>query len=186
MAKGSRLRPVLDGDRERFGPGRSRRAALGAVVRAAADDQLLGDSVLGQRGAFENRPHAPVADHGDASRVLVEVAEPMRDEKHDPAVRGELVDLSEQLVGFLVGQRGIRLVEQEDLRVARDRAGDLGALLGGERAVGELRVGEAVDAERLHHLRVRRAELRAPDAAVPSRPTSTFSATVRLGKSCGS
>ena len=62
-----------------------------------------------------------------------EVAEPVGDEEHDPPFAGELVHLAEELVEFLVGQRRVGLVEQEDARVAGDRAGDLGALLGGQR-----------------------------------------------------
>ena len=122
--------------------------ALG--LRATADDELLGNPVLGQRVAFEDGADPAVANHGDAARVFEQIAETMGDQKDDPAVRGELAHLSKQFVGFLVGQRRIRLVEQKDLGVARDRACDLGALLGRQRAIGERNIGETLDAERLH------------------------------------
>jgi hypothetical protein len=82
----------------------------------------------------------------------------VRHQQHDAAAGDELVHLVKQFAGLLVGQRRIRLVEQKHLRIARHRAGDLGALLGRERAIGEQAIGEPVDAERLHHLRVGGAE----------------------------
>ena len=75
-------------------------------------------------------------------------------------VAGELVHLAEQLVRFLVGQRRVGLVEEEDARVAGDGARDLGALLGGERAVAEELVGEMADAERIHDAGIGGAEPR--------------------------
>ena len=114
-------------------------ACLYVCLTVAADDKLLGDPILGQRFAFEDRADSTVADHGDAARVFEKIAEAMGDEKHDPAFRGQLVHLSKQFVGFLVRQRRIRFVEQKDLGVARDRACDLGPLLGRQSAVGERR-----------------------------------------------
>ena len=101
-------------------------------------------------------------------------------------VRGELVHLPEQFVGLLVGQRRIRFVEQEHPRVARHGAGDLRALLGRERAIRRDGGREPADAEGVHDLRVVAAPSFGRADAPPSRPTSMFSATVRLGNSCGS
>ena len=58
---------------------------------------------------------------------------------------------------ILIGQRRIRFVEQKDLRVAGDRARDLGPLLGRQRTIGQRRVGKTVDAEGVHHFGVGRA-----------------------------
>ena len=100
--------------------------------------------------------------------MFEKIAESMSYKKHNPPACRQLVHLSEQFVGFLVRQRRIRFVEQKDLRVAGDRACDLGPLLGRQSAVGEQRVGETVDAERLHDLRIGGAQLR---------PTTTGSFT---------
>ena len=137
--------PVVDGDERAFAtidPG----AGLYVCLTVAPDDKLLRDPILGERIAFEDRADPAVTDDGDAFRVFEKIAEPMSNEKHDPASRGQLVHFSKQLVGFLVRQRRIRFVEQKDLGVAGDRARDLGPLLGCERAVGERHVGETVDA----------------------------------------
>ena len=117
--------------------------------------------------------------------MLDEVAEPVGDEEHDPPFAGELVHLAEELVRLLVGQRRVGLVEQEDARVAGDGAGDLGPLLGGERAVREERpASRAMPSACITPASAMPS--RGRPVRVPSRPTSTFSATVRFGKSCGS
>ena len=97
-------------------------------------------------------------------------------------VAGELVHLAEELARFLVGQRRVRLVEEEDAGVAGDRARDLGALLGGERAVAEELVGEMADAERIHDARHRRRRGCGQPVRVPSRPASTFSRHGEVGE----
>ncbi len=112
-------------------------AAFPACSAAGADDELLGDRLLGQLAPsmiVRTRPSRMTA-----TRAACATRSPSRWVTRSTIrpFAGELVHLAEELVRLLVGQRRVGLVEEEDAGVAGDRAGDLGALLGGERAVAE-------------------------------------------------
>ena len=91
------------------------------------------DALLGQRLALEDVGADAVEDERDAVGVLGQLGEPVRDEEDDAPGVGEQVHPPEEVVRLLLGQRGVRLVEQEDARVARQRAADLDALLDRQR-----------------------------------------------------
>ena len=107
----------------RRGPVRPARAAARSPPRSAWRRQFAG-----------TRPSRTTATR---AACLRQIAEPVAYEHDDAARFGELVHLAEQFVGFRIRQRRIRLVEQEHAGVAGEGAGDLGALLGGKRAVAE-------------------------------------------------
>ena len=169
----------------------------GALALGARDDRLVGvprglsahepgrDAVRGQRLALEQVGTHAVEDQGDAVRVLGQLGDPVRDQQHDVAGIGEQVHPPEQVLRLLLGQRGVRLIEEEHPRITRQRATDLDALVDRQRDIGELAVGDVQDRQVVMSERsaaVRRRTV----ARVPSRPTMRFSATVRFGKSCGS
>ena len=85
----------------------------------------------------------------------------------------------------MLGQRGGRLVEHQQLRVERERLDDLDDLLLRRREVADERLGAEVrDADLLESSRVCRsiARMSTRPRFVGSRFTKTFSATVRSGQ----
>ncbi len=62
-----------------------------------------------------------------------ELGDPVRHEQHDAVGLGQQVHSSEQVARLVRRQCGIRLVEQEHPRVARQGTADLDPLLNGER-----------------------------------------------------
>ena len=53
----------------------------------------------------------------------------MRDVDHADAARAQLVEDAEERLDFGVGERGGRLIQNEDARFLRERLGDLDELL---------------------------------------------------------
>ena len=90
-----------------------------------------------------------VAQHRDAVGDLEQLVEPMADVDDPDAAAFELADDVEQARDVALGQRGGRLVHDQDARVVRQRAQDLDplAVADGERA-DDLVGGEVVDLER--------------------------------------
>ena len=99
---------------------------------------------------------------------------------------GERVHAPEQVVGFLLRERGVGLVEQEHAGVLGQGPRDLRALLHGQRH--ELQGRSATSRMPSSSMSVRSTgvEIAPQPLRVPSRPIITFSPTVRLGNSCGS
>ena len=80
-------------------------------------------------GAFAGLDGLPIAEDGDAIGNREDLFETMRDIDDAAAVRLEQPDDREQSLDFAFGQRGRRLVHDDDLRVGADRLGDLDDLL---------------------------------------------------------
>ena len=122
---------------------------LGLVGRLPADEPG-GDAVRGQRLALEQVGADAVEDQRDAVRVLRELGDPVRHQEDDVAGIGEEVHPAEEVLRLLLGERRVRLVEEEDPRVAGKRAADLDPLLDRQRDVAELAVGYVEDRQVAH------------------------------------
>ena len=124
-----------------------------------------------------------VAQHGEAVADLVDLVEEVRDEEDRDALLLERADDAEEL-GDLVGveARG-GLVEDEQLRLHVDGAGDRHELLHGERVVAEQRPRVEVEVEAREQLggRRRMARQSIDPSRRGSRPSMMFSATDRFG-----
>ena len=128
--------------------------ALDAQPFHAPPHDPLDEVVLAGLARDELAHHVAVAQHRRPIRDLQDLIDVMRDEQHARPVRGHLPDQREELVDPLAGQKGRRLVEQQQ----PGNLGRLGAvpqLLEGaddrhERAVDLGQVGDAgrhVDAD---------------------------------------
>ncbi len=126
-------------------PGHRRGDGARAIAFGRADHERAGDLVRGDLVAHERAADAAVEQHDDLVGVLGELAEAVAHEHHRAAGLREHVHAPEQVRRLLVRQRRVRLVEQHDARIVRQRARDLGALLDRERALGERRVGDIED-----------------------------------------
>ena len=105
------------------------------------------------------------ADDGDLVGDLAHLAQLVRDEHDRGALVAQLAHDAHQLVGLLRGQHRGRLVEDQHLRVLRQRLDDLDALLHADRQVLDEGVGVEVEAEPrrdLAHLRAGGVEVEAP------------------------
>ena len=103
-------------------------------------------------------------DDGDAVGDLAHLAQLVGDEDDGGAGLLELAHDRHELVGLLRGEHGGRLVEDEHLRVARQRLDDLDALLHADGQVFDEGVRVDVEAEPrgdLAHLRARRVQVEA-------------------------
>ena len=85
------------------------------------------------------RDQPAVAEHGHAVCDLEDLFEAMADEEDRDAAPGELTDLGEQALHLVRGQRGRRLVHDQDADVQRDRLRDLDRLLRGDREAARRR-----------------------------------------------
>ena len=172
-----RWRPAAQPQRAAVGAARRERARV-AGRRRRRPTSVAGD-VLGRRSSpSSSRGAAAVEDHRDAVGVLArarsaggETSITMRPASASACMRRK------SSLDSSVGQRRVRLVEEQHARVARERARDLGALLDRERAVAERPVA------RRRGCRARRsscalAARRRPARSQPcsSRPTTMFSA----------
>ena len=175
------------GGAEQPAPGR-RRGLAGAAFRDRlapfAEDELLGDGVLAEGLAHQIRGHAAVADDGHALGMFHQIAQAMAHQDHDAPRRGQAAHLAEELVGFLIGQSGIRLVEEEDAGISRQGPGDLGALLGGQGAAAQGPLGQMEDAEGVHQLAVMAPEAR-PEQAAALAPDHQILGHAQIGKELG-
>ena len=140
---------------------------------------------LGVRGRRRRLAHdLAEPDDGDAVGDLADLAELVGDEDDGCPGRLELAHDLHQLVGLLRREHGGRLVEDEHLRVARERLDDLDALLHADGQILDERVGVDVEAEALRdlaHALARRVQIEQSAARVDSWPSMTFSATVKTG-----
>ena len=164
------------------------RPPIGAGDRR--DDLLAGRviDVEGRRAPAEAQDHDPVGD-------LEDVGEVVADHDHPEAALAQALDQAEHLRGLRDAQRRRRLVEQHDLRLAEQRAGDRHrlALPAGERAdlgadaPGWSPTSSASSSTRvLLHLDL--VEDRERDAALPisSWPRNRLATTSRLSHSARS
>ena len=135
--------------------------------RASSTGAPIGTAVFGKKGfdatpdhhldefgraGLRHRPRSDVgavAQHRDAVGDLEQLVEPMADVDDPDAAAFELADDVEQARDVALGQRGGRLVHDQDARVVRQRAQNLDplAVADGERA-DDLVGGEIVDLER--------------------------------------
>ena len=116
---------------------------------------------VGRRG-LGLADHLPEADHGDAVGDLAHLTKLVGDEDDGRALVLELTHDVHQLVGLLGREHRGRLVEDEHLRVTRERLDDLDALLHTDREVFDLGVGIDVETEAgadLAHLGARGLEV---------------------------
>ena len=164
----------------------ARRGRFVGLVRRLPADEPGGDAVRGQRLALEQVGADAVEDQRDAVGVLRELGDPMGHQEHDVAGIGEQVHPAEEVLRLLLGQRGVRLIEEEDPRVAGQRATDLDALLDRQRDVARA-CGRRTSRMARSRMSARSCAFRRRTSArVLSRPTMRFSATLRFGNSCGS
>ena len=98
-------------------------------------------------GAGGDVPAVP--EHGEVVAEGPHLAHPVRDEDDRHARRLEAGDDLAQPVDVAAGERRGRLVEEQDARLAIDRAGDLDLLLDGEVEVADLVAEVDVEAERI-------------------------------------
>ncbi len=97
--------------------------------RLLADNQLSGESLLGQGRAPQDRPALPLADDGHPVAIVNEFSKAVGDDDDDPVgLLPHPQDVSEELFRFLVGQGGVRFIEKEEAGVAKQSPGDLGEL----------------------------------------------------------
>ena len=102
-----------------------RREELGDDPAGHQPDQL----VLVRRPGVARRHIAAVAQHRDAVADPADLLHAVGDVDDADAVRLDLVDQGEELLGLAVGERGGRLVEDEHREVGAERLGDLDHLL---------------------------------------------------------
>ena len=97
--------------------------------RLLADNQLSGESLLGQGRARQDRPTLPLADDGHPVAIVNEFSKAVGDDDDDPVgLLPHPQDVPEELFRFLVGQGGVRFIEEEEAGVAKQSPGDLGEL----------------------------------------------------------
>ena len=129
---------------------------------------------------------AAVAQHRDALGDLHHLVEAVRDEHVAMPFALRSRDEREQRVDLVAGQRGGRLVHDDEPGVGRHGAADGDELAAGDRQIRDLGAGSSADADPRHRRLGGRA-IAAPSrraAAAPRwLPTAMFSATVRLGNS---
>ena len=132
-----------------------------------AHQHLAPDHLRGQRGlgiARGRMPHDPTtADHRDLIGDRAHLAQLVRDE-HDRGPRvGQLTHDRHQLVRLLRGEHSGWLIENEDLRLARQRLDDLHPLLGTHRQILDEGVRVQVETETRRDLAHRLAGALATD-----------------------
>ena len=128
---------------------------------------------------------APVADDGNARGMLDEIAQAVRDEEHDAPGFGERRISRNSSSEFLVGQRRVGLIEQEEQRSrATARAISVRCCVASEQSARSLSLRCAMPSACI--TRASASPSRGFSAVLLPCPTSTFWATVRFGKSCGS
>jgi hypothetical protein len=113
--------------------------------------QHLADDLVGvQTDRRGGRHGASVADHCDAVAEVDDLAEPVRHEDDGAALGRGRADRGEDEIDLGAGERGRRLVQQQDLGAAPECAGDLDQLTladaqGTEQGVGAEREPDAVE-----------------------------------------
>ena len=114
--------------------GRGRRAPAFRVEPIHAPAQHVGDDRLVVDGVgVVGGDRRAVAEHGDAIGNLAHFAEAVRDVDHQPAGLGEALGQAKQPFRLLRPERRRRFIEDQHLRVARQRLGDLDHLPFGQR-----------------------------------------------------
>ena len=121
---------------------------VGKAPRAAADDIL--DNLVERQVAHRRGDDVPtVAQDGGAIGDPRDLVHAVRDIDDRHALGLEPAEKGEQLLDLAAGERGRRLVENEDAHVARDRLDDLGELALPGREIPDEGVRIDLDAERL-------------------------------------
>ena len=110
-------------------PPRREDRALGKDSRELAASHHPDERGAIDAGALAGFDRLPIAEDGDAIGNREDLLETMRDIDDAAAVRLEQPDDREQALDFAFGQRGRRLVHDDDLRVGADGLGDLDDLL---------------------------------------------------------
>ena len=155
-------------DRRRAVPHRLRRPGRKGRGQRAPDHQL-DHPVVGDLVRAEAPHHAAVAQDRQAVAEVPHLLHPVRDEDDGRARRAQPLEQRAEPLHVVAGERRGGLVEQQQAGAARDRAGDLDLLLGGERERPHLGVGvdvvEAEVRECAAHLRLRFAPSDAPAEA---------------------
>ena len=130
-----------------------------------ADDRL--DRRL---GGLDRVDVAAVAHHGHPVGDLLELLEAVRDVDHARPPLAQVADDPEELVDLGVGQRGRRLVHDQDVRAERERLRDLDHLLLGDGEARDAGPRVELEVERLEELGGLRVEgLVVEDEAQPRR-----------------
>ncbi len=159
----------------------------GQLVLDAFAGHQLGEPVVVEIGGAEGADLAAVAQHRDPLGDLDHLLQPVADEDDGDALRLQPADRREQQLDLVAGQRGGRLVHEEDAGVGGEAAADRDDLAlrhgqrsrRGRRAEGRRRAARAPPAPSPAS-----AAAAAAAAAPPSsRSMAIFSSTVRLGKS---
>ncbi len=136
----------LLGERWRRGGREARRCPpRGGHRHCDVPDHRADELVLGQRRGRRRQDELAVAEHDDVVADLEDLLEMVRDVEDRDAAGDERAYALEQPAHAVAFERRGRLVEQQDARTSRERAGDLDdlALLDGER--GALHVGVDVE-----------------------------------------
>ena len=115
-------------------------------VRLTARPTIMEASSVVEAAGSARADHLAAADHGDGVGDGLDLAQLVRDEDDGGAAGLELAHDVQQLVGFLRGQHGGGLVEDEDLGVADQRLDDLHPLLDAHGQVLDQGVGIDVEA----------------------------------------
>ena len=167
------LRTESTGTASGFSAGR---ACLGEIERRL---QPLAGHELDRACLWQRRDRAfadlaPIAHDDHLVGDLIDLAEAMADEHDGGAAIAQAPHDVEQAVGFLARQAGIGLVEEEDMRIGGERAGDLDQLpLGGGKAgTTSAEVGEVVLEAEAREQRLRLADQRAAAVQRTARPAA--------------
>ena len=181
-------------------PGRAAVAPAGYVLQLQADlakldlapvggeadlaaDHPVGQVLFGGLGGGARADLAPVAQDGHTLADLHHFMQFMRNEDEGMAIPGHLAHDGEQLIHFLRGEHGGRLVEDEQGRAAIKGLDDLDALLLADRKLPDVGIG--IDLQTVGFRQVRESVCATRSRSVRGRgrravPSATFSATVRV------
>ena len=145
-AHAGRRAQVAHGQQRRPGPVDRAAGVLHRATDRAPDDEL--DQPLHIELGRRPRAHdAPVAQHGHAVGHGDDLLEAVRDVDDRDAALLEALDDLKQRVDLAVGERGGRLVHDQDARVLRERLGDLDELEARGAQAADLRARVDVDPE---------------------------------------
>ncbi len=125
---------------------------VGGVTRVRLEGKLASDHqrdelVVRHRRRLAHAGHATVLHYGHAVGDLEDLRHAVRDVDDGDALRREALDDAEEVAPLVDGQRGGRLVEDQELQVVRETLGDLHHLLLARREQRDVRSRVDVDLE---------------------------------------
>ena len=119
-------------------------------------DHVADEVGRGELGRRRRDDVAAVAEDGRPVAQREDLVEPVADEEDRDAAVAQPADDREQPLDLVGGERGGRLVEDEDARLDRQRLGDLDQLLVGHRQAADRRADVDLDVELLEQRRAAR------------------------------